>query len=452
MNNEKRTHIRFYVVLMVLITGIILFADRNLLPTIAKPLMHALDITPATLGWIFSCFSIVYVACQIPGGWLLDKFGSRKIVTLAFVGMAIVNILQGFVTFYSGLWVLISFCILRGAIGFLETPGVPAFIRVITTWCPLKEKGFAGSLAGAAQYMAVFAFVPFFAWFVSEYNFQQLFFVIGVLELLVAWLFYKSTPAPAHHPKVNQAELDYIRDGGGLPDMDLKKKENKTQKVIDWTEIKAFITNRQTIGIFISQYCFNCLAFFFLSWFPMYLMSERGIDIKATGVLVAIPAFGAFIGGISSGALSDFLMSKTASLTLSRKTPIYIGMICSFSMFFCNYVDSIYLVVALMTLAYFGKGCSTLGWVILTDVAPKKIIGTAGGIFNAFGNVSTIVTPIVIGYIVNYTGSFTWALIFVSAHAILALFSYLVIVGPIKRIEANPRQELHQPASEPVKE
>lgn len=452
MNNEKRTNVRFYVVLMVLITGIILFADRNLLPTIAKPLMHALDISPATLGWIFSCFSIVYVACQIPGGWLLDRFGSRKIVTLSFVGMAIVNILQGFVTFYSGVWVLISFCILRGVIGFLETPGVPAFIRVITTWCPLKEKGLAGSLAGAAQYMAVFVFVPFFAWFASAYNFQELFFVIGILELLIAWLFYKSTPAPAHHRKVNQAELDYIREGGGLPDMDIKKKENEAQKVVQWTDIKAFITNRQTIGIFISQYCFNCLAFFFLSWFPMYLMTERGIDIKATGILVAIPAFGAFVGGLSSGALSDFLMRKTSSLTISRKTPIYIGMLCSFSMFFCNYVDSIYLVVALMTLAYFGKGCSTLGWVILTDVAPKKIIGTAGGIFNAFGNISTIVTPIVIGYIVNYTGSFTWALIFVSAHALLALLSYLVIVGPIKRIEVDPNEEISVSTSEPVKE
>lgn len=184
----------------------------------------------------------------------------------------------------------------------------------------------------------------------------------------------------------------------------------------------------------------------------MYLMTERGIDIKATGILVAIPAFGAFVGGLSSGALSDFLMRKTSSLTISRKTPIYIGMLCSFSMFFCNYVDSIYLVVALMTLAYFGKGCSTLGWVILTDVAPKKIISTAGGIFNAFSNISTIVTPIVIGYIVNYTGSFTWALIFVSAHALLALLSYLVIVWPIKRIEVDPNEEISVSASEPVKE
>lgn len=223
----------------------------------------------------------------------------------------------------------------------------------------------------------------------------------------------------------------------------IRKKNIKKKKGLDGQgkQLKAFLTNRITIGVFLSQYCFNCLSFFFLSWFPMHLMTERGIDIKATGLLVAIPAFCAFLGGVLSGAASDFLMRKTNSLNIARKTPIIIGMMCSFSIIFCNYTDSIYLVMMFMSLSYFGKGCSTLGWAILSDVAPKEIIGVSGGIFNAFGNVSTIITPIIIGYIVKYTGSFTWALVFVSAHAVIAMFSYLFIVGSLKRIEADDNQK-----------
>lgn len=87
-----------------------------------------------------------------------------------------------------------------------------------------------------------------------------------------------------------------------------------------------------------------------------------------------------------------------------------------------------------MALAFFGKGVGALGWAVVSDTSPKQIAGLSGGLFNMFGNLASISTPIVIGYIIATTGSFKWALVFVGANALLAVFSYLVIVGPIKRV------------------
>jgi ACS family glucarate transporter-like MFS transporter len=92
------------------------------------------------------------------------------------------------------------------------------------------------------------------------------------------------------------------------------------------------------------------------------------------------------------------------------------------------------MVVGFMALAFFGKGVGALGWAVVSDTSPKQIAGLSGGLFNMFGNIASITTPIVIGYIISSTGSFKWALVFVGCNALVAVFSYLVIVGPIKRV------------------
>uniref|UniRef100_UPI003F6488C5 MFS transporter n=1 Tax=Erwinia sp. V71 TaxID=3369424 RepID=UPI003F6488C5 len=130
----------------------------------------------------------------------------------------------------------------------------------------------------------------------------------------------------------------------------------------------------------------------------------------------------------------------TKSLSVARKTPIVFGMLLSMSMIFCNYVDSIYLIVFFMALAFLGKGIGALGWAVMADSAPKEMAGMAGGLFNMCGNIAGIIAPVVIGYIVKATGHFEWALVFVAAHALMAIFSYLVIVGPIKRIELKKKE------------
>ncbi|MNT55220.1 putative glucarate transporter [compost metagenome] len=134
------------------------------------------------------------------------------------------------------------------------------------------------------------------------------------------------------------------------------------------------------------------------------------------------------------GVISDYLLRKGHSLTFARKAPIIAGLLVSSSIVACNYVDVEWMVVGFMALAFFGKGVGALGWAVVSDTSPKQIAGLSGGLFNTFGNIASITTPIVIGYIISSTGSFKWALVFVGCNALVAVFSYLVIVGPIKRV------------------
>jgi ACS family glucarate transporter-like MFS transporter len=101
----------------------------------------------------------------------------------------------------------------------------------------------------------------------------------------------------------------------------------------------------------------------------------------------------------------------------------------------CNYVDSSFAVMVLMSVAFFGKGIGALGWTVISDTSPRKLIGVNGGLFNLIGNLAGVTTPIVIGLIVKLTGSFRWALIFVAATALLAIVAYVPIVGEIRRVE-----------------
>ena len=142
-----------------------------------------------------------------------------------------------------------------------------------------------------------------------------------------------------------------------------------------------------------------------------------------------------FAGGVLGGVFSDYLIKRGLSLTLARKLPIVLGMLLASTIILCNYTNNTTLVVMLMALAFFGKGFGALGWPVISDTAPKEIVGLCGGVFNVFGNVASIVTPLVIGYLVSELHSFNAALVFVGCSALMAMVCYLFVVGDIKRME-----------------
>ena len=153
------------------------------------------------------------------------------------------------------------------------------------------------------------------------------------------------------------------------------------------------------------------------------------------GFLAALPATCGFVGGIAAGVFSDKLPHSGRSLTVARKIPIVLGMALAMTMIGCNYVNTQFAVMLLMSLAFFGKGLGALGWTVISDTSPKGMVGVNGGLFNLIGNLAGVTTPVIIGYIVEHTGSFHGALVFVAATELLAIIAYLPLVGEIKRIE-----------------
>lgn len=207
------------------------------------------------------------------------------------------------------------------------------------------------------------------------------------------------------------------------------------QLVGDKAAVRQLLTNRMMLGVFFGQYFLNTITWFFLTWFPIYLVQDKGMSILKVGFVASIPALFGFAGGVLGGLFSDYLIGRGCTLTFARKLPIVLGMLLASSIILCNYTASTPLVITLMALAFFGKGFGALGWPVISDVAPKEIVGLCGGVFNVFGNVASIATPLVIGYIVSELHSFNGALIFVGGSALMMMVCYLFVVGDIKRME-----------------
>lgn len=189
------------------------------------------------------------------------------------------------------------------------------------------------------------------------------------------------------------------------------------------------------VGIYIGQYCITTLTWFFLTWFPVYLTQARHMSIVNVGFAAAVPGLCGGFGGILGGVLSDRLLHRGRSLSFARKAPIMAGMALSTTMIACNYAQAQSIMLLFMSIAFFGKGVGALGWTVISDTSPKEMVGMNGALFNFIGNMAGITTPIIIGYLVEKTGSFNDVLIFVSLTALFAIISYGPIVGEIKRLE-----------------
>ena len=427
-----RTRVRYWVVVMLFFVTALNYGSRATLSIAGAPMSKALGMDAAGLGLIFSAFSWSYVIGQIPGGWLLDRFGSKRVYLWSLFVWSLFTLLQGTVEILPVSMGVIALFALRFMVGLAESPAFPGNSRIVAAWFPAQERGTAVSIFNSAQYFSLVMFAPIMGWLTMKVGWASVFYFMGGLGILFCVVWQKVIHAPKDHPSINQGELDYIEAGGALVNMDQKTTKKDGLRIDD---IKQLLKSRMMLGTYLGQYCINALTFFFITWFPVYLVQAKHMSILKAGFAASIPAICGFLGGVLGGIISDWLLRRTKSLTFSRKLPIVLGMLMSMVMIGCNYVESEWLVVGLMSFSFFGKGLGALGWAVLADTAPKEISGIAGGLFNMFGNLSGIVTPIAIGYIIKSTGSFNGALVFVGAHALLAVVSFLFIVQDIKRVQ-----------------
>jgi ACS family glucarate transporter-like MFS transporter len=434
MADVRRSRVRLFIVTMLFLVTTVNYADRATLSIAGPSLSKELGLDPVAMGYVFSAFGWSYVIAQVPGGWLLDRFGSRWVYAVSIMVWSLLTMMQGWIGFLSGGAAIAALFGLRFLVGFAEAPSFPANARMVAAWFPSHERGTASAFFNSGQYFATVIFTPLMGWIAHEFGWRHVFTVMGAIGLIMGLIWIRTVYGPKEHPSVNEAELDYIKQGGALVEVDGGKAVQSTNGP-GWSHIAQLLQNRMMLGVYIGQYCINTLTYFFLTWFPIYLVKERGLTILQAGFVATLPALCGFIGGVLGGFISDAILRRTGSLTLARKIPIVGGMLLSMTIIGCNYVDGQALVVGLMAVAFFGKGIGALGWAVVSDTSPKEAGGVSGGLFNMFGNISSITTPIVIGYILAATGSFNGALVFVGLNALVAAISYIFIVGKIERVQ-----------------
>lgn len=429
---SKPTHVRYLIVLMLFIASTFSYGDRVVLSIAAADISRNLHLDALHLGYLFSGFAWTYAAAQLPAGGLLDRFGSKRVYGISIICWSACAFLCGLAGFLPAIAAFYTLFALRLLSGLAQAPVFPGNGRIVAAWFPTAERGGASAIFNASQYFSLVIFAPIMGWIVHTMGWKQCFWFTGAIGLLLAAFWYRLVHNVKSHPWINAGEIEVIERGGGLANLDATKSRRNT---LTWNAICWLLSKRMLVGIYIGQYCITTLTYFFLTWFPVYLVKARGLSILQAGFAAALPALCGFLGGIVGGMLSDRILKQTGSLTLARKIPIVGGLLLSAVIILCNYVEAPAAVIGLMTLAFFGKGIGSLGWAVVADTSPKEIPGLNAGLFNTFGNIAGITTPIAIGYIVQASGgSFAGALVFVALNAVTALTAYLIIVGEIRRV------------------
>ena len=417
----KKTHVRLSILVLVTLATMLNYLDRSVMG-VAKPSMtKEMNINAETMGYIFSAFSWTYALAQIPGGAVLDKLGVRLTYAASLVLWSLATLAHGFMASVAGLFSA------RLALGLAEAPCYPSNSRILNSWFPQTERARATGVYSVGQYVGLGFLLPVLAWIVANWGWRALFFLVGGIGVVFGAVFWSLYRDPHDHARVSQAELNLITAGGGTT--------TKAAPVpFTLANIGRLLSKRQIAGASIGQFCSNSTLVFFLTWFPSYLADERGMTFIKSGFAASLPYIAAAIGVLLGGVVSDRIIRATGNATLGRKLPIIAGLLMTSTMIAANYVSSNTLVIAIMSVAFFGQGMCNLGWTLISDVAPKSMVGLTGGVFNLCANLAGIVTPIVIGKIVQSTGSFYGALAYVGALGLVGVLVYIFVVGPVERV------------------
>jgi MFS transporter, ACS family, glucarate transporter len=427
--------VRYLIVAILFAVSCFSYGDRVALSIAGAAMSKDIVLDPVKMGYLFSGFSWAYVLGQLPSGGLLDRYGSTRVYGIGIILWSFFACLIGFAGYLTASAAFTVIFILRLLSGLAQAPVFPGNGRIVASWFPTRERGRASAIFNSSQYFALLVFAPIFGWIVHSAGWRSCFWFMGVLGLILTLVWFRNIHSPFEHPRVSRAEIETIASGGGLVHTDQGGKASSGSNTLTWSTVGLLLSHRMLVGIYLGQYCITTLTWFFLTWFPIYLAQARHMSILKVGFAAAVPGLCGGFGGILGGIISDGFLQRGHSLSFARKVPIMAGMALSMTMIACNYARAQSLMLVFMSIAFFGKGIGALGWSVISDTSPKGMVGINGALFNLIGNMAGITTPIIIGYIVQKTGSFDDALIFVSVAALCAIISYGPIVGEIKRLD-----------------
>ncbi|WP_191487955.1 MFS transporter [Pseudomonas sp. FEN] len=421
------TRQRWFMLSLLLIATIINYIDRVNISIAAPFMAKDLGLDKIEMGLIFSAFAWTYALALVPAGFIADRCGSRFTYGVSLIGWSAVTVCQGFATGFASLFGL------RLAVGAMEAPAFPANSRAVTVWFPARERGLASSIYVCGQYLGTALFTGALLWLATTYDWRHVFYSTGILGIVfgVIWLYvYRD---PLNCKKVSKEELKYIEVGGGL----VKCSQARTR--FNWRQIAELFGYRQIWAICIGKFASTSALYFFLTWFPTYLIEERHLTMIKAGIFAVLPFVGATVGILLAGIVSDLLIRRGYSMSFARKLPLVVGSMLGMSIVLVNFTDSNLICIAVLTTAFFAQGIASSSWAAVSEVAPKELIGLTSGITSLAANIGGIITPIVIGAIVHATGSFAWAFWFIGGVALAGTLSYSLLLGRLYRIELKVR-------------
>jgi len=392
----KATHV---VLALLCVMYFITYVDRVNVSTAASEIQKDFGLSNAALGWIFSAFAYPYLVFQVFGGWVGDRFGPRKTLFACGVIWSIATVMTGLAGGF------VSLFLIRVLLGFGEGATFPTATRAMQYWTPSASRGYAQGLTHAFSRLGNAITPPLVVALTVAFTWRGSFVALGLVSLLwaVAWLWY-FRDEPKDHPDIAPQELAI-----------LPKRANADPPVVPWGPLLA-----RMWPVTLTYFCYGWCLWLYLNWLPLFFKNSFSLDLKSSAIFASGAFFAGVLGDTLGGVASDAIFRKTGDVRLARLSIVVLGFVGAFASLLPILWTRDLTVVAISLSAGFFFAELMIGpmWAIPMDIAPKYS-GTAAGIMNTGSAAAAIGSPVVAGYVIDWTGN--WYLPFIMLMVLLAV-------------------------------
>jgi sugar phosphate permease len=411
------------VLILLCVMYFITYIDRVNMNTAIVVIREEMNLSQFQVGLIASAFAYPYLVFQIIGGWVGDRFGPRNVLFVS-------GLVWAGATIFTGLaWSLTSLFVMRLFLGLGEGATFPTATRAMRNWMSPKDFGFGQGITHAFARFGNFITPPLVALLILAVTWRGAFVALGLLSLIwvVVWFWYFRDD-PRDHKAITQEELTRLPSRAG------------PRPRVPWGPLI-----RRIAPVTLTYFCYGWSLWTFLNWIPSYFRNEHGLDLTDAAIFSAGVFFGGVVGDTVGGLLSDGILHRTNNIRFARLSVTVIGLCGAFlsllPLMFTRDVGT----AAFCLCAGFFFAELVIGpmWAIPMDIAPRYA-ATASGLMNTGSAFAAIVSPLVVGYIVDATGN--WDLPFFVLMGILA-FGVLAAFTMHPEI---PFEEAERPQAEPA--
>ncbi|WP_313571104.1 MFS transporter [Pantoea piersonii] len=411
------SRLRWGIILILLMAAIINYLDRANLSIANTTIAKEFGFSQTEMGLLLSAFLWPYALANLPAGWLVDRFGPKKMFSYGVGLWSTFTVLAGFVNGYS------IFYALRVLLGISESPFFTSGIKITHRWFSDKERALPTSIINTGSQIANAVAPPILTILLLTLGWRGMFIAIGLagIPLLLVWLKFYRNPTEHEEKEIHansQLQQQSVPDGNG---------NNKAS----WG---ALFRHKTTWFMVIGNFSIMFTIWVYLTWLPGYLEKSLGFSLKQTGWLAAIPFFAGILGVLCGGTISDRFIRRGVKTITARKVPIVAGAaLAACFVAPIPFVHSTTLSIVLLSIGYFFSQLPQgVIWTLASDVAPKEQVASLGAIQNFGGFLGAACAPIVTGIILDATGQFTNVFFLGASLLMLGALSYgLFVKNPI---------------------
>ena len=410
------TKIRWRIVLLLFIAGFINYLDRSALSVAAPAVMQELHLSPANLGLVFSTFFIGYAVFNTLGGWAADRWGGKRVFSGAILMWSVLCGTTGLATGFGSLLVIRTF------FGMAEGPLATTINKIVNNWFPHKESATAFGFANCGLPLGGAVAGPVVGLLTAAYGWRIAFAGVACLGLiwLVFWQFM-TTDRPHQHAHVSEEERRLIGSDRAV-----------SEDPADLKPLGAYLRQPAILAAMISYFGYSYILFFFLTWFPSFLMMDRHLSLKSMSLATVLPWLLGFIGYGLSGLLSDLIFRRTGNALRARK---WVLIVCLGAAGICvalaGTVTTTLSALLLMAVAVFALYLSgSTYWALIQDTIPGAKLGSVGGCVHSIANCAGIIGPAVTGFLVQRSHTFFSAFVLAGGIALASVLAVAILLRP----------------------